>query len=56
VLPPEIIEKFKRERREREQQERPAMRIPLSEPEIRPHDQPIEHEEKTDRVIVIDLA
>ena len=53
MLAPDIIEKI---RKEQEERQRPAMRIPLDRPEIRPPDEPIEHEEKTDRIIVIDLA
>jgi hypothetical protein len=54
VLPPEIIKKI---RKEKEQRDRPAAQIPLHVPEIRSPDEHIEEqEEKTDRVIVIDLA
>lgn len=56
MLAPGIIEKIKKDKRERRDEERPAVQIPLSEPCIRHPHEPIEHEEKTDRVIVIELA
>ena len=52
MLKPEIIEKIRREKEERNRQDR---RIPLYVPEIRDPDKPQEQEEKTDRIIVIDL-
>ena len=54
LLPPEIIERL---RREKEEQERPGAQIPLYPPEIQP-DLPVEEEEHTEsrRVIVIDLV
>lgn len=52
MLPPEIVDKIRKEREERELNDR---RIPLYVPEIHHQDDPAEQEEKTDRVIVIDL-
>lgn len=54
MLPPEIVEKIRKEKKERDQA--PAQ-IPLHVPEIRDPDREVEHEEETtNRVIVIDLA
>ncbi len=53
MLAPDIIEKI---RREREERQRPSLRIPLETPEMRSPDEPVDQEEKTDRVIVIDLV
>jgi hypothetical protein len=53
LLPPEVVDKL---RREREEQERPGAQVPLYPPEIQ-RDLPVEEEELTEsrRVIVIDL-
>ena len=53
MLSPEIIERLKREK---EEQDRPAMRLPLFPPEENPRDIEVEEDEdKTGRVLVIDL-
>lgn len=54
MLAPEIVEKIRKKREERERQERPSLRLPL--PEIRNPEEYIEQEEKTDRVVIIDMA
>jgi hypothetical protein len=54
MLPPEIID---RQRREREE-DRPSLELPLHPPAISPRDLPLEdEEEQTARhVVIIDLA
>ncbi len=58
MLSPDIIERVRRERMEREERERPALRLPLYTPEENRRDRRIEDEEPTNasRVIVIELA
>ena len=54
MLPPEVIDRIKRER---EEQERPALRLPLYPPEESNRNEPAEEEEKTaGGIIIIDLA
>ena len=62
MLPPEVIEKLKREKekREKEERERPALEMPLYPPEdsFNDHRRVDEdnEEKKPTRVVVIDLA
>jgi hypothetical protein len=56
MLAPEIIEKNRRKREEKEDSMRPTLRLPLPMPEIRHPDEVIEQEEKTDRIVIIDMA
>lgn len=51
MLSPELIERIKRER---EEQDRPALRLPLPEEPCRKIEVD-EDEEKTNRIVIIDL-
>ncbi|MFA4875198.1 MAG: hypothetical protein WC956_09860 [bacterium] len=53
MLPPEVIDRL---RREKEQEDRPALRLPLYPPEELHRNDPAEDDEQTcNGVIVIDL-
>lgn len=54
MLPPWMIEKLERERREREEQERPALRIEIQPPDERPVAPP-EDDRPGSRVIELQL-
>jgi hypothetical protein len=54
MLPPWMIEKLERERREREVQEQPALRIEIQRPDERPT-APTEDDRPGSRVIEIQL-
>ncbi len=53
MLPPWMIEKLERDRREREEQERPALRIEIQRPDERP--EPDDGERPSPRVIEIQV-
>lgn len=53
MLPPEIIEKI---RKEREERDRPALQIPQYQPEIHFPEDKEEKKEEPKKVIVIELA
>ena len=56
MLPPEVIDRLRRERRDQEEQERPALRLPLYPPQEIPQNDPADEDDQTfNGVIVIDL-
>jgi len=53
MLPPEIIERL---RRKKEERDRPALRLPLYQPELtHPEENKRDNEELTERIVIIDL-
>lgn len=57
MLPPELIERLRRERQEREERGRPCLRLPLCPPGDEGQGRRIDEEEPTNasRVIVVEL-
>lgn len=55
MLPPWLIEKLERERREREAREQPALRIEIQRPDERPDHQPPDEDRTGSRVIELQL-
>jgi len=53
MLPPWMIEKLERERREREAHEQPALRIEIQRPDERPGDEPPQAGEPSQRGVVV---